>query len=53
MELIHGEEELWAERVLVEEKKKRKNAEHFYHSQVQFAKEQFFFHLSQEARHQA
>ena len=53
MVLIQGEEELWAERVLIEKRRDQENAKQLYQIQAQLADEQFSCHFSSEARQQA
>ena len=53
MQLIHGEEEFWADRTVFEERRNQEEAEHLNRMQAQLAEEQFFFQFSQEARQQA
>ena len=53
MELIQGEGEFWAERILVEEQQNQEQAEHINAMRARLAEEQFFYHFSQEARRKA
>ena len=53
VDFIQGEEEFWAERILVEEQNNLEHAEHVNAMRARLAEEQFFYHLSQETRQQA
>ena len=46
MEFIQGEEEFWAERILVEERHNQEEAEQIMEMRARLAEEQFFCHFS-------
>ena len=53
MDFFQGEEEFWAERVLVEEQHNQEEANHIADVRARLAEEQFFYLFSHEAQQQA
>ena len=53
MEFIQGEEEFWAERIMVEERRNQEEAEQIMEMRARLAEKHFLYYFSQETQQQA